>query len=145
MTITGGTKLADDEIERMVKEAETHANEDKARREEVEARNQADNVIYQTEKSLTENSDKLDESTKSNVTSALDDAKEALKGEDVGRIKQTTEVLMTTSQQIAQAVYQNAQNKAPGSQSAGGTTQSEDDVVDAEVVDEDDEGKEQSA
>ena len=145
MTITGGTKLADDEIERMVKEAETHANEDKARREEVEARNQADNVIYQTEKSLTENSDKLDESTKSNVTSALDDAKEALKGEDVGRIKQTTEVLMTTSQQIAQAVYQNAQNQAPGSQSAGGTTQSEDDVVDAEVVDEDDEGKEQSA
>jgi len=145
MTITGGTKLADDEIERMVKEAETHANEDKARREEVEARNQADNVIYQTEKSLTENSDKLDESTKSNVTSALDDAKEALKGEDVGRIKQTTEALMTTSQQIAQAVYQNAQNQAPGSQSAGGTTQSEDDVVDAEVVDEDDEGKEQSA
>jgi len=145
MTITGGTKLADDEIERMVKEAETHANEDKARREEVEARNQADNVIYQTEKSLTENSDKLDESTKSNVTSALDDAKEALKGEDVERIKQTTEALMTTSQQIAQAVYQNAQNQAPGSQSAGGTTQSEDDVVDAEVVDEDDEGKEQSA
>ena len=145
MTITGGTKLADDEIERMVKEAETHANEDKARREEVEARNQADNVIYQTEKSLTENSDKLDESTKSSVTSALDDAKEALKGEDVGRIKQTTEALMTTSQQIAQAVYQNAQNQAPGSQSAGGTTQSEDDVVDAEVVDEDDEGKEQSA
>jgi len=145
MTITGGTKLADDEIERMAKEAETHANEDKARREEVEARNQADNVIYQTEKSLTENSDKLDESTKSNVTSALDDAKEALKGEDVGRIKQTTEALMTTSQQIAQAVYQNAQNQAPGSQSGGGTTQSEDDVVDAEVVDEDDEGKEQSA
>ncbi len=145
MTITGGTKLADDEIERMVKEAETHANEDKARREEVEARNQADNVIYQTEKSLTENSDKLDESTKSNVTSALDDAKEALKGEDVGRIKQTTEALMTTSQQIAQAVYQNAQNQAPGSQSGGGTAQSEDDVVDAEVVDEDDEGKEQSA
>ena len=79
------------------------------------------------------------------MTSALDVAKEALKGEDVGRIKQTTEALMTTSQQIAQAVYQNAQNKAPGSQSAGGTTQSEDDVVDAEVVDEDDEGKEQSA
>jgi molecular chaperone DnaK len=141
MTITGGTKLADDEIDRMVKEAETHANEDKARRAEAEARNQADNVIYQTEKSLTEHSDKLDESTKSNVTAALDEAKEALKGEDVDRIKQTTEALMTASQQIAQVIYQSAQSQpTEGAASAP----SDDDVVDAEVVDEDD-GKEQSA
>ncbi len=143
MTITGGTKLADDEIERMMKEAEAHADEDKARRAEAEARNQADNVIYQTEKSLTEHSDKLDESTKTNVTTALDEAKEALKGEDVDRIKQTTEALMTASQQIAQVIYQNAQSQPGGGGDA--TTESQgDDVVDAEVVDDED-GKEQSA
>jgi molecular chaperone DnaK len=141
MTITGGTKLADDEIERMVKEAEAHADEDKARRAEAEARNQADNVIYQTEKSLTEHSDKLDESTKSNVSTALDEAKEALKGEDVDRIKQTTEALMTASQQIAQVIYQNAQAQQGGDTQTAGST---DDVVDAEVVDDED-GKEQSA
>ena len=143
MTITGGTKLADDEIERMMKEAEAHADEDKARRAEAEARNQADNVIYQTEKSLTEHSDKLDESTKTNVTTALDEAKEALKGEDVDRITQTTEALMTASQQIAQVIYQNAQSQPDGGGDA--TTESQgDDVVDAEVVDDED-GKEQSA
>ena len=143
MTITGGTKLSDDEIERMMKEAEAHADEDKARRAEAEARNQADNVIYQTEKSLTEHSDKLDESTKSNVTTALDEAKEALKGEDVDRIKQTTEALMTASQQIAQVIYQSAQNQ-PGDGEAAAAGSSDDDVVDAEVVDDDDD-KEQSA
>jgi molecular chaperone DnaK len=143
MTITGGTKLADDEIERMMKEAEAHADEDKARRAEAEARNQADNVIYQTEKSLNEHSDKLDESTKSNVTTALDEAKEALKGTDVERIKQTTEALMTASQQIAQVIYQNAQNQ-PGGGDAASAGSSDDDVVDAEVVDDED-GKEQSA
>jgi len=141
MTITGGTKLADDEIERMVKEAEAHADEDKARRAEAEARNQADNVIYQTEKSLTEHSDKLDESTKSNVNTALDDAKEALKGSDVDRIKQTTEALMTASQQIAQVIYQSTQNQPAGD--TAGSDSPDEDVVDAEVVDED--GKEQSA
>jgi len=144
MTITGGTKLADDEIERMVKEAEAHADEDKARRAEAEARNQADNVIYQTEKSLNEHSDKLDESTKSNVTTALDEAKEALKGTDVDRIKQTTEALMTASQQIAQVIYQSAQNQPGGESDAAGAGSPDDDVVDAEVVDDDD-GKEQSA
>ncbi|CAN5690963.1 molecular chaperone DnaK [soil metagenome] len=144
MTITGGTKLADDEIERMMKEAEAHADEDRARRAEAEARNQADNVIYQTEKSLTEHSDKLDESTKSNVSTALDEAKEALKGEDVDRIKQTTEALMTASQQIAQVIYQNAQNQ-PGGGEAAAAGSSDDDVVDAEVVDEDGDDKEQSA
>jgi molecular chaperone DnaK len=142
MMITGGTKLADDEIERMMKEAEAHADEDKARRAEAEARNQADNVIYQTEKSLTEYSDKLDDSTKSSVTTALDEAKEALKGEDVDRIKQTTEALMTASQQIAQVIYQNAQNQTGAGDATTGS--SDDDVVDAEVVDDED-GKEQSA
>jgi molecular chaperone DnaK len=144
MTITGGTKLADDEIERMIKEAETHANEDKARRAEAEARNQADNVIYQSEKSLKEHGDKLDESTRSNVESALNDAKEALNGSDVDRIKSTSEALMTASQQIAQVVYQAAQNQPAGGEPADSGSSS-DDVVDAEVVDEDGDDKEQSA
>ncbi|MDQ4058813.1 MAG: Hsp70 family protein, partial [Actinomycetota bacterium] len=144
MTITGGTKLADDEIERMMKEAEAHANEDKARRAEAEARNQADNVIYQSEKSLKEHGDKLDEATKSNVESTLNDAKEALKGSDVDRIKSTSEALMTATQQIAQVVYQAAQNQPAGAEPAD-TASSNDDVVDAEVVDEDGDDKEQSA
>ena len=144
MTITGGTKLADDEISRMVKEAEAHANEDKARREEAEARNQADNVIYQSEKSLKEHGDKLDESTKSDVESALNEAKEAMKGTDVERIKSTSEALMTASQQIAQVVYQAAQNQ-PSNNEGSDAAASEDDVVDAEVVDEDGDDKEQSA
>jgi molecular chaperone DnaK len=144
MTITGGTKLADDEIERMMKEAEAHANEDKARRAEAEARNQGDNVIYQSEKSLKEHGDKLDESTKSSVESALNDAKEALKGSDVERIKSTSEALMTATQQIAQVVYQAAQNQPAGGETAD-TGSSKDDVVDAEVVDEDGDDKEQSA
>ncbi|MGH2701445.1 MAG: molecular chaperone DnaK [Actinomycetota bacterium] len=144
MTITGGTKLADDEIERMMKEAEAHANEDKARRAEAEARNQADNVIYQSEKSLKEHGDKLDESTRSSVESALNDAKEALKGSDVERIKSTSEALMTATQQIAQVVYQAAQNQPAESEPADAAS-SKDDVVDAEVVDEDGDDKEQSA
>lgn len=144
MTITGGTKLADDEINRMVKEAETHANEDKSRREEAEARNQADNVIYQTEKSLKEHGDKLDDSTRSNVESALNEAKEALGGTDVERIKSTSESLMTASQQIAQVVYQAAQNQPPAGDPSAPKS-ADDDVVDAEVVDEGDDNKEQSA
>ncbi|MGH2825367.1 MAG: molecular chaperone DnaK [Actinomycetota bacterium] len=144
MTITGGTKLADDEIERMMKEAEAHANEDKARRAEAEARNQADNVIYQSEKSLKEHGDKLDESTRSNVEAALNEAKEALNGSDVDRIKSTSEALMTATQQIAQVVYQAAQNQPADNESAD-TASSSDDVVDAEVVDEDGDDKEQSA
>ena len=83
MTITGGTKLADDEIKRMMDDAEAHADEDKKRRESVEARNQADGVVYQTEKSLKEHGDKLDEADRKLVEDALSDAKEALTGDDV--------------------------------------------------------------
>src|ERR687894_2104479 len=87
MTITGGTKLADDDIQKMVKEAEAHANEDREPREEAEARNQADSVVYQTEKNLKEHGDKLEESERKQVEDALAEAKEALSGSDVERIK----------------------------------------------------------
>ena len=133
MTITGGTKLAEDEIQRMVREAESHAEEDRRRREEAEARNQADNVIYQTEKTLKEHGEKLDASDRKLVEDALNDAKEALKGSDVDRIRSTTEQLLTASQKFAEVLYQQAQAQQPGP-AAGGAPQ--DEVVDAEVVDE---------
>ena len=133
MTITGGTKLAEDEIERMVKEAEAHSDEDLKRREEAEARNQADNVVYQTEKSLKEHGEKLPEADRKLVEDALNDAKEALKGSDVERIRHTSEQLMTASQKFAEVLYQQTQQQAGEAAGEG------DEVVDAEVVDEGDE------
>ncbi|HVM34612.1 MAG TPA: molecular chaperone DnaK [Actinomycetota bacterium] len=135
MTITGGTKLAEDEINRMMKEAEAHAEEDRRRREEAEARNQADSVVYQTEKTVKEHGEKLDEGDRRQVEDALQRAKDALKGSDVDAIKRTTEELMSASQKFAEVMYQRAQQGAADSE--GGA----DDVVDAEVVDD----EEQSA
>jgi molecular chaperone DnaK len=140
MTITGGTKLADDEIERMMKEAEEHAEEDRRKREEIEAKNQAENVVYQTEKTFKEHGEKLDESDRREIENALNDAKEALKGSDIERIKSTSEHLMTSSQKIAAVMYQQAQQSPEGD--AAPTSDTNDDVVDAEVVDE---GEEKSA
>jgi molecular chaperone DnaK len=143
MTITGGTKLANDDIDRMIKEAEAHADEDRLRREEAEARNQADNVVYQTEKSIKEHGDKLDESDRKMVEDALEEAREALKGSDVAKIKSTSEALMTASQKFAEVLYQNAQQtQQAASATPGDATGDGDDVVDAEVVDE---GGQQSA
>jgi molecular chaperone DnaK len=146
MTITGGTKLADDEIQRMMREAEQHAEEDRQRREEAEVRNQADNVIYQTEKTLKEHGEKLDESDRKGIEDALNDAKEALKGSDVDRIRQTSDALMSSSQKFAEVLYQRAQTEPqgqPGGSEGPTSSGDEDDVVDAEVVDEGNE--EQSA
>jgi molecular chaperone DnaK len=137
MTITGGTKLADDEIQRMVKDAEAHANEDRERRAEAEAKNQADNAIYQTEKSLKEHGDKLEASDRSQIEAALSEAKEALTGSDVERIKRSTEELVTSSQKFAEVIYRQSQQASD--QPGADTPQGSDDVVDAEVVDEDEE------
>ena len=132
MTITGGTKLSTEEIDRMTKEAEAHAEEDRQRREVAEARNQADSVVYQTEKTLKEHGDKLDASDKQLVEDALKEAKEALATEDVERIRISSESLVTASQKFAEVLY----NKAQTTPDAGATPGS-DDVVDAEVVDDD--------
>ena len=132
MTITGGTKLADDEIDRMIKEAEAHADEDRQRREVAEARNQAESVVYQTEKSLKEHGDKLDASDRQLVEDALKETKEALGTEDVERIRISSESLVTASQKFAEVLYNKAQTAPDGGAPAGG-----DDVVDAEVVDDD--------
>jgi molecular chaperone DnaK len=145
MTITGGTKLADDEIERMVKDAEGHAEEDRKRREEAEVRNQAENVIYQTEKTLKEQGDKLDDPDRKVIEDALTETKEAVKGSDVDGIRHATEQLMTASQKFAEVLYQQAQSggatqgPAHGEGATQGSAPSDDDVVEAEVVDEGDE------
>jgi molecular chaperone DnaK len=140
MTITGGTKLSDDEIKRMMDDAEAHADEDRQRRAEAEARNQGDSAVYQTEKSLKEHGDKLEEQDRKQIEEALDEAREALKGSDVDRITRSTEQLVTASQKFAEVLYRQAQTQPDGAsqtQSSGG-----EDVVDAEVVDE---GEERSA
>ncbi|MEO8324011.1 MAG: Hsp70 family protein, partial [Actinomycetota bacterium] len=140
MTITGGTKLDVEEIDKMMKDAEAHAEEDKQRRAAAEARNQADSIVYQTEKSMKEHGDKLDESDRKTIEDALAEAKEALSGTDVDAIKRTSESLMTASQKFAEVIYKQAQQQsAEGTPGTPGASGGNDDVVDAEVVDEGDE------
>jgi molecular chaperone DnaK len=139
MTITGGSALGKDEIDRMMREAEQHAEEDKRRREEAEVRNQAESLVYQTEKFLTENDEKLPGEVKTDVRSALSEAQEALKGTDTGAIKSAMERLATESQKMGSAMYQQqpgAEGAAPGADADQQAQDQADDVVDAEIVDE---------
>jgi molecular chaperone DnaK len=140
MTITGGTALPKDELDKMMREAERFAAEDKRRRELAEARNQADNLAYQTEKTLKEHGDKLPESDRRAVEQALGEVKDALKGDDSGRIKAASEALMTASHKLAEQIYQSSEGgpSAGGTAggSAGGQSGNDEDVVDAEIVDE---------
>ncbi|EJF51631.1 chaperone protein DnaK [Schaalia georgiae F0490] len=133
VTITGGSALPKEEIDRMVREAEEHAAEDKERREAAEARNTAEQVVYQTEKLLKDEADKISEETRTAVQADVDAVKEALKGDDVEAVKSSMAKLNETSLKIGQEIYQ-AQQAA---EAAGGEAKSEDDVVDAEIVDED--------
>ena len=138
MTITGQSSLAKDDIDRMVKDAEAHAAEDIRRKEEAEARNQGDSLVYQTDKLLAEQGDKVTGDDKTAVDSALADLKEALAGDNVEQIKIGTERLMTASQTFAQKLYeQNASEERAYAQSGDGAGEPTDDgdVVDAEVVD----------
>ena len=133
VTITGGSALPKEEIDRMVREAEEHAAEDKARREVAETRNTAEQVVYQTEKLLKDEADKISEETRAAVQADVDAVKEALKGDDVEAVKSSMAKLNETSLKVGQEIYQAQQ--AAGA--AGGEAKSEDDVVDAEIVDED--------
>lgn len=147
MTITGGTALDRDEIDRMMKEAESHAEEDKQRREAAETRNNADSLVYQTEKLLKDQADKVTDDDKAKIEAALGELKEALAGEDVDAIKAKHEALIQASQEFAQRLYQAAQQQqqaAGGDAGAAGGAQqpSDDEVADAEIVDE---GEERSA
>ncbi|WP_309109860.1 molecular chaperone DnaK [Saccharothrix sp.] len=143
MTITGGSALPKDDIDRMIKDAEAHAEEDKRRREEAEVRNQAETLVYQTEKVVKENDDKIPAEVKDKVKAAIEETNEALKGSDIAKVRTAVEKLATESQAIGQAMYANAaptagaaagDGAAPG---AGAGDAKADDVVDAEIVDED--------
>jgi molecular chaperone DnaK len=130
MTITGGSSLSEEDIERMVKDAEEHAAEDKKRREEAETRNQAEQMAYSTEKLIKDNDDKLSEEIKTEVQADVDALKTALAGDDIEAVKSAQEKLTTSSQKLGEAIY--AAQPAEGEQAEA----SDEDVVDAEVVDE---------
>ena len=136
ITISGSTALSDEEVDRMVKDAEAHAEEDKKQKEEVEVRNQTDSLCYSTEQTLNELGDKVSADVKSKAEAAIADAKKALEGSDVEAIKAAGESLQSVAYELAQVVYADAQQQTDGAAGA----QTDDDVVDAdyEVVDDED-------
>jgi len=141
MTITGGSALPKDDIERMMRESEQYAEEDRKRRESAEARNQADSLVYTTEKFLADNGDKVPAEVRDEVTTAVADVKKALEADDVDAITRSSEHLATVSQKMGQAMYaaagaEGANAGGPTTDAAGDATASDDDVVDAEIVDE---------
>jgi molecular chaperone DnaK len=145
ITITSSSGLSKDEVERMAKEAEAHASEDKQKRDEIEARNQLDGMVYNIEKMLKEHGDKISGDEKSNVESALADAKKALEGSDVAAMNSARERLTQASHKLAEAMYKSAQPQGapgeagpqPGAPTDGGGQQQKKDegVIDAEYVD----------
>jgi molecular chaperone DnaK len=146
MTITGGSALPKDDIERMMRDAESHAEEDKKRRDEAETRNLAESLQYQTEKFLAENGEKIPADKKEELGEALTELRSALGGSDIAAIKAAQEKVARLSQDIGGAMYaQNADAAGGAGAGAGeagdagtpGASSGDDDVVDAEIVDED--------
>ena len=138
MTITGQSSLNKDDIERMVRDAEAHADDDKRRREEAEVRNNADTLVYQTEKLLKEQGEKITGAEKDQVEAGLAELKTAIAGNDVDAIKRATDTLMSASQTFAQRLYESAaqESAAAGGNGNGASSPDDDEVVDAEIVDE---------
>ena len=142
ITITGQSSLSKDQIDQMVRDAESHAEEDRRRKDEADVRNRADTLVYQTEKVLREQGDKVDPAEKETVEAALGELKDALNGSDLDRMNTASESLMAASQKLSQMLYEQAsRDEAAGAgASAGGDAgASDDEVIDAEIVDE--EGK----
>ncbi|TCC55914.1 molecular chaperone DnaK [Kribbella pittospori] len=143
MTVTGGSALPKDDIDKMVRDAEQYAEEDRLRREAVESRNQAEGLVYQTEKFLSENEDKVPDDVKTEVKDGVAELKKALEGEDADAIKAASEKLAQSSQKMGAAMYANAQAAGGGSEESAtaddsaNSSSNDDDVVDAEIVDED--------
>jgi molecular chaperone DnaK len=139
MTITGQSSLNKDDIDRMVKDAEAHAEEDRKRREEAEIRNNADSLVYQTEKVLRDQGDNVSAEEKAAVQGPLDVLKEALNGNDNDAIKTATEALMAASQTFSQKLYEAAARDANATGTSasgqGGPGNADDDIIDAEIVD----------
>ena len=142
MTISGGSALPKEDIDRMVKEAEAHAEEDKKRREDAETRNSAEQQAYSIEKLLKDNKDKLPEDVHSEVSEAVADLKKALEGDDIEPVKTAQEKLNSVAQKVGEALYQaDAAAQAAGDASAsstGSTSSDDEDIVDAEIVDDED-------
>ena len=138
MTITGQSSLDKKDIEQMVRDAEAHAEEDRRRKEEAEVRNDADSRVYQTEKLLKDQGDKATGPEREAVESALTALKEKLSGSDLDAIKTATEALNSALQPFAQRLYEQgaAEAATPNGSAAGADTPSDDEVVDAEIVDE---------
>lgn len=135
--IQDGSGLSKEEIDQMIKDAEEHAAEDHKRREEADARNQAESTIYQTEKFVSENEDKIPADKKESLQAAIADAKTALEGSDVDAIKSAVEKVNTEAQAVGQAIYEASAAEGAEAGDASGAGSADDDVVDAEVVDED--------
>ncbi|MEU7037329.1 Hsp70 family protein, partial [Streptomyces sp. NPDC046237] len=133
---TGGSSLPKDEVDRMRQEAEQYADEDHRRREAAESRNQGEQLVYQTEKFLKDNEDKVPGEVKTEVETAVAELKEKLKGEDTAEIRTATEKVAAVSQKLGQAMYADAQAaQAAGGDAPQGEAKADDDVVDAEIVD----------
>jgi molecular chaperone DnaK len=140
ITITASSGLSEQDIERMMKDADAHADEDKKAREVADVKNSAENMLYSTEKSLRDMGDKVDESTKAEIEAAASELKTALEGDDVEAIKTKTDALMQASHKLAEAVYQQAQQEQAASSGDGaGSAQDDENVEEAdyEVIDED--------
>ncbi len=135
MTITGGSSIPKEDIERMVREAEEHAAEDKARRETAETRNVAEQLAYSTDKLIKENDDKLPDDVKSEVQADVDSLKSALAGEDDAAIKSAFDTLSASQQKLGEAIYSQSQAAPDDAQEAPAEESSDEDIVDAEVVD----------
>ncbi|MEI6453300.1 MAG: molecular chaperone DnaK [Actinomycetes bacterium] len=136
MTITGQSSLADEEIDRMVKDAEAHADDDKRRREEAEIRNQADGLIYSTEKLLKDQGDKVEAEQRSEAEAAITTTREALNGSDIEVIKTATEGLSTAAQSISAKLYEAGASEAGGEEATPSAAANDDEVVDAEIIEE---------
>ncbi len=140
VTIQDGSGLSQEEIDRMIKDAEEHAEADKKRREELEIRNQAESLVYSTRSFMNENKEKVSEDIRTKVEEAAKGVEKALEGDDIDAVKSAVEKLSTESQEMGKAIY--AQEAAQGTTEAGAAGSSDDDnVVDAEVVDEDTDNK----
>jgi molecular chaperone DnaK len=142
MTISGGSALGKDEIDRMVKEAEQYAEEDAKRRETVETRNQADQLVYTTEKFLEENAEKIPDDVKTEVQADVDALKKALEGTDDAAVKTAFEKLQASQTKLGEAIYAQAGSPDGATGAAGaegapaGGSKADEDIVDAEIVDE---------
>jgi molecular chaperone DnaK len=136
MTITGGSGLSKEEIDRMMKDAEAHAEEDKKRKEEADVRNGAESLVYQTEKFLKDNAEKIPADAKANVEEPLNTLKKALEGTDIAAIKTAMETVAQASQAVGAAMYQEQAQNATTNQDGATSENNNEDIVDAEIVDE---------